>query len=174
MNSTFCEASCLGKIHRSAFPSTLNEYPTPLHLMHTDLWDSSLVPSSNGYLYFIFVDDYTTFTWIYLLRNKSEALQVYCNFKAEVELQLGISIKNIQSKWGGECRASTDFLTTNWIHHRISCRGAHQQKGATGGKHRHTVEIGLALLAQASMPIKYWDEAFNTSVYLITSCLHLP
>lgn len=27
--------------------------------------------------------------------------------------------------------------------------------------------MGLTLLAKASMPIKYWDEAFRTSVYLI-------
>lgn len=34
-------------------------------------------------------------------------------------------------------------------------------------KHRHIVKTGLTRLAQASMPPKYWDEAFRTSVYLI-------
>ena len=34
-------------------------------------------------------------------------------------------------------------------------------------KHRHIVEVGLALLAQASMPLKFWDEAFVTATYLI-------
>jgi hypothetical protein len=27
-------------------------------------------------------------------------------------------------------------------------------------KHHHIVEVGLALLAFASMPLKFWDEAF--------------
>lgn len=34
-------------------------------------------------------------------------------------------------------------------------------------KHRHIVEMGLALLAKASMPLKFWDEAFLTAAYLI-------
>jgi histone deacetylase 1/2 len=34
-------------------------------------------------------------------------------------------------------------------------------------KHRHIVEVGLALLANASMPLKYWDKAFLTATRLI-------
>lgn len=34
-------------------------------------------------------------------------------------------------------------------------------------KHRHIVETGLTLLANASIPLKYWDEAFRISVCLI-------
>lgn len=39
--------------------------------------------------------------------------------------------------------------------------------GSVERKHRHVVEIGLALLAHAFVPKKYWPEAFNTVVYLI-------
>lgn len=34
--------------------------------------------------------------------------------------------------------------------------------------HRHIVEIGLSLLAHASMPLKFWDEPFITAVFLIS------
>jgi hypothetical protein len=34
-------------------------------------------------------------------------------------------------------------------------------------KHRHIVEFGLALLANASMPLKFWDKAFLTMTFLI-------
>jgi hypothetical protein len=30
-----------------------------------------------------------------------------------------------------------------------------------------TIEVGLSLLAHASMPLKYWDEAFLAATYLI-------
>lgn len=43
----------------------------------------------------------------------------------------------------------------------------HQQNGAVERKHRHIVEVGLSLLAHASMPLKFWDEAFLAAVYLI-------
>ena len=31
----------------------------------------------------------------------------------------------------------------------------------------HTTEIGLALLATASLPVEFWDEAFLITTYLI-------
>jgi hypothetical protein len=34
-------------------------------------------------------------------------------------------------------------------------------------KHHHIVEVDLSLLAHASMPLKYWDEAFLAATYLI-------
>jgi histone deacetylase 1/2 len=47
------------------------------------------------------------------------------------------------------------------------CPHAHQQNGAVERKHCHIVEVGLSLLAHASMPLKYWDEAFLAATYLI-------
>jgi hypothetical protein len=49
----------------------------------------------------------------------------------------------------------------------VSFPHAHQQNGSAERKHRHIVEVGLALLANASMPLKFWDEAFFTATYLI-------
>jgi hypothetical protein len=34
-------------------------------------------------------------------------------------------------------------------------------------KHRHIVETGLTLLATASVPLKFWDSAFEAATYLI-------
>jgi hypothetical protein len=53
------------------------------------------------------------------------------------------------------------------ITHQVSCPHTHQQNGTAEHKHRHIVEMGVALLAHASMPLKYWDEAFLVAVYLI-------
>jgi hypothetical protein len=49
----------------------------------------------------------------------------------------------------------------------VSCPHAHQQNGSAERKHRHIVEVGLSLLAHASMPLKFWDEAFLTATFLI-------
>jgi histone deacetylase 1/2 len=46
-------------------------------------------------------------------------------------------------------------------HIMFSCPHAHQQNGSVECKHRHIVEADLALLAHASMPLKFWDEAFS-------------
>jgi histone deacetylase 1/2 len=59
------------------------------------------------------------------------------------------------------------FFRRIGITHQVSCPHAHQQNGSAGRKHRHIVEVGLALLANASMPLKFWDEAFLTTIFLI-------
>ena len=101
--SSFCTACCLGKIHRFPFQLSESVYDSPLQLVHTDLWGASPVLSSCVYRYFIgLIDAYSRFTWIYLLRNKSDALPTFVNFKTQVELQLDSKIKCIQSDWGGE------------------------------------------------------------------------
>jgi hypothetical protein len=68
---------------------------------------------------------------------------------------------------GGEYRALNFFFKRIGISHQISCPHAHQQNGSAERKHRHIVEKGLTLLAHTSMPLKFWDEAFLTAVFLI-------
>ena len=45
--------------------------------------------------------------------------------------------------------------------------GLYPQNSSAGRKHRHIVEVGLSLLAHASMPVRFWDEAFQTTCFLI-------
>jgi hypothetical protein len=49
----------------------------------------------------------------------------------------------------------------------VSCPHTHQQIGSAECKHRHIVETALALLAHASMPLNFWDEAFSIATFLI-------
>lgn len=73
----------------------------------------------------------------------------------------------MQTDWAGEYQSLNSFFQRIGISHRVSCPHAHQQNGAAERKHRHIIEMGLALLANASMPLKFWDEAFLTVAYLI-------
>jgi hypothetical protein len=76
-------------------------------------------------------------------------------------------IISVQSDWGGEYERLNSLFCQVGIAHQVSCPHAHQQNGAAESKHRHIVEMGLALLSHASMPLKYWDEVFLAAVYLI-------
>jgi hypothetical protein len=73
----------------------------------------------------------------------------------------------MQTDWGREYQKLNSFFQRVGILHVVSCPHAHQQNGPAERKHRHIVEVGLSLLAYASTPLKYWDEAFLTTVYLI-------
>jgi histone deacetylase 1/2 len=73
----------------------------------------------------------------------------------------------MQTDWGGEYQRIHSFFEQIGITHHVSCPHAHQQNGSAERKHRHIVEVGLALLVHASMPLKFWDEAFLAATYLI-------
>nr|KYP42260.1 Retrovirus-related Pol polyprotein from transposon TNT 1-94 [Cajanus cajan] len=164
----FCVACCMGKSHRLPSSSSTTVYSTPLELLFCDLWGPTPMLSSMGYHYYMsFVDAYSRFTWIYFLKNKSEALTIFKQFQAMAKLQFNHKIKSFQSDWGGEFRPFTQILTSLGITHRLICPHTHHQNGVVERKHRHIIEMGLTLLSQAFLPMKYWDHVFHTTVYLI-------
>ncbi|KAH9741041.1 retrovirus-related pol polyprotein from transposon RE2 [Citrus sinensis] len=164
----FCDACQYGKMHQLSFYSTGIKTKTPLELVYTDLWGPASIPSLHGYRYYIsFVDDYSRYCWIFPLTLKSEALDTFKYFKTLVEKQLGFSLKSLQSDWGGEYRSFEKFLEAEGIHFRHSCPHTHHQNGVVERKHRHVVETGLTLLAQAKMPLSFWWESFHTASFLI-------
>ena len=143
-----CEACQLGKVHKHHFPATETKTKQVLELIHTDLCGPSPTVSKNGYRYYIsFIDDYSIYTWIYPLKLKSEAFEVFKLFKIQVENQFNTQIKMLQSDWGGEYRVFNEFLNQNGILFRHSCPYTHHQNGLVERKHRHIVELRLTLLA---------------------------
>ena len=51
--------------------------------------------------YITFIDDYSRYTKIYLLRNKDEARDAFIKYKNEVENQLSKKIKKLRTDEGG-------------------------------------------------------------------------
>jgi histone deacetylase 1/2 len=100
--STFCTACCMGKAHRLHSAASQTTYTQPLELVFSDLWGPSPSVSSLGYHYYItFIDAYSRYTWIYLLKAKSDAFTIFKQFKTMAELQLGHSLKTLQTDWEG-------------------------------------------------------------------------
>ena len=91
-----------------------------LDLIHTYVCGPMSVHAKGGFIYFItFIDDYSRYGYLYLMRYKYEAFERYKEFRNEVEKQLSRSIKSLRSDQGGEY-LSQEFLdylrdaTTQW------------------------------------------------------------
>lgn len=151
-----CKACQMGKNHRLRFPATETKITRIFELIYTDLQGPSLILSRDSFTYYIsFVDDFNRYTWIYPLKLKSEALDVFKLFKLQVENQFYTTIKALQSDWGGEYRSFTSLLNLCGIIFKHSCPYTHHQNGLVERKHRHIVELYLTLLAQAKLPFKF-------------------
>lgn len=72
-----------------------------------------------------------------------------------VKVQFGRDNKQIQSDWGGKYKSFTSVLAEEGILHRVPCPHTSKQNGVTESKHRHIVEVGLTLLAQANFPLRF-------------------
>ncbi|KAK4269211.1 hypothetical protein QN277_022399 [Acacia crassicarpa] len=88
-------------------------------------------------------------------------------FQQMVENQFQTKIKAIQCDNGTEYKPIIPLAENSGIIMRFTCPYTSPQNGRAERKHRHIVEMGLTLLAQAKIPLTYWTEAFQMAVYLI-------
>ncbi|KAF7842167.1 Retrovirus-related Pol polyprotein from transposon TNT 1-94 [Senna tora] len=115
-------------------------------LVYSDLWGPAPVTSSRKYRYYIsFIDAFSKYTWVYLLKAKSDAFEAFQLFKSQAELQLNTKLLAFQSDYGGEYRPFSAFLKTHGIQHRLSCPHTHQQNGSAERKHRHITKLAATL-----------------------------
>ena len=79
-NNVVCDACQLGKSHQLPYPKSTSTSSSPLDLIFSDVWGPA--PTSVGHhnYYVSFIDDHSKFTWLYLLRHKSEVFQCFCDF----------------------------------------------------------------------------------------------
>ncbi|XP_061373503.1 uncharacterized protein LOC133315841 [Gastrolobium bilobum] len=93
----------LAKQHRLPFPSSITKSTNVFQLLHADIWGPYSVPSIHGYRYFLtLVDDFSKFTWVILMKTKSEVRTNIQNFVAYIETQFNTNLKTFRSDNGLE------------------------------------------------------------------------
>lgn len=165
-NVDICCSSCKFCISAKMHKLPLNKHEiqstSMLQIVHSDVWGPTPISSLFGYNYYVvFIDDFTHFTWFFLLKQKSEVFTVFKHFKNLVENQYSAKIKVLRSDNGGEYFNSQfqDFCSEHGILHQTSCPHTPSQNGVFERKHRHLVKTGLTLLYQFHLPLNYWSYA---------------
>ena len=80
-----CDACQKGKSHQLPYPKSSSESSAPLELVFSDVWGPAIPSVGRNKYYVSFIDDYSKFTWIYLLKNKSDVFQKFHDFQHHVE-----------------------------------------------------------------------------------------
>ena len=97
-----CQICIEAKLTRTPFKN-VERSSQPLDLIHTDICDLKFVQTRGDKKYFItFIDDCTRYCQVYLLSDKDEAFEIFKQYKAEVENQLGKKIKSLKTDRGGQ------------------------------------------------------------------------
>jgi hypothetical protein len=72
-------------MHQLPFPVSNKTVSSPFALVHADLWGPAPIMSYTGFrFYLVLVDEFTKFTWTYLLKHKSDTFKVFTQFQAMV------------------------------------------------------------------------------------------
>ena len=103
-----------GKLTANVRKSKADRCKDVLEMIHTDICGPFTLPSIGGYRYFItFIDDFSHYCYVKLIREKSDSLEVFKAFKTKVELQKGKKIKVVNSNKCGEYYGRYDEIGRN-------------------------------------------------------------
>jgi transposase InsO family protein len=94
----------------------------PLELLHMDLFGPIAYISIGGSKYcLVIVDDYSRFTWVFFLQEKSETQETLNGFLRRAQNEFGLRIKKIRSDNGTEFKNSQieGFLEDEGIKHEF-------------------------------------------------------
>jgi hypothetical protein len=122
------------------------------------------VLTSTGFRYWLlFIDDYSRYFWIYLLRKKSETFDAFTQFKAMVEKQFDKSILCLHDHKGGELIGIkwNAFFAQHGIRHEHTFKASPQQNGVAERLNRTLEELLVAMLNGAHLPARFWGEGLN-------------
>lgn len=90
-----CTHCLYGKMHNLPFPKSQFVASSPFELVHSDVCGLAPVTFVTSFCYYVFfVDHFTRFTWLYLLKSKSKVFSKFLLFKALVETQFLYQNKN--------------------------------------------------------------------------------
>jgi hypothetical protein len=121
----------------------------PLELIHMDLFGSIAYISIGGSKYcLVIVDDYSRFTWLFFLQEKSQTQETLKRFLSQAQNEFGLRIKKIRSDNGTEFKKSQmeGFLKEEGIKHEFSSPYTRQQNGVMERNNRTLLDMARTML----------------------------
>ena len=165
-----CDACQLGKFKRNIYPTDNNHTKKLFQILHCDVWGPSPHTDLLGHQYFLIcTDDHNRFTWIFLLKHKSEVSNCIKNPCQLIKRQFGDAIQGLRTNNAKDFlnNSLSQFVTYEGIRHETSCPYTPQQKGLAERKIRDIVDKARTLLIHAHAPMNLWGFSVMTAVHLI-------
>ena len=169
-----CKHCLSGKMHKLPFNKFVFLPSKPFELGHSDVCGPAPITSTNDFRYYlVFIDEFSKFTWVYLLKNKSDVFDVFKYFKAYIETQLHTQIKILRTDGGGEYTSNVHnhFCSSYDIIHQTLCPHTFQQNGTAKRKHRHLIKYSITMLSHSNLPLSYWSYVVSTATHIINRLL---
>ncbi|KAK1629743.1 hypothetical protein QYE76_004058 [Lolium multiflorum] len=164
-----CSACVAGKQLKKKHPiKSIVTTSRPLELLHLDLFGPSHFDTLGGSKYgLVIVDDYSRYSWVFLLKSKDETHREFITFAKKAQRTYESEIKAIRTDNGTEFKNYTmqEFVDDEGIKHEFSAPYTPQQNGVVERKNRTIIEMARTMLSEFNSPHNFWGEAISTVHY---------
>ena len=170
-----CGSCQLGKQSKAKHSGTQTFATSkPFELLHLDLMGPTGIESLGGMRYImVMVDDFTRYTWVILLRFKSDAPEHIEALCTRLQNEKGLKIDRIQSDHGKEFENSymESFCMRSSLSQEFSALITPQQNGVVERKNKVIQEMARTMLHDKDVSRNLWGEAVNTTCHRLIGCI---
>lgn len=170
--SSICEICLKGKMTRSTFKS-IDENLKPKRILEVVSSDVSgpITPETfDGYKYYVtFIDHFSHFTYVYLLKKKSEVLEKFKEYEAMVYNRFQVGISRFRCDKGGEYTSDSfkEFCKKKGIVIEYNIPRNPEQNGVCERLNRTILNMSRCLIMESNLEKDLWGEAVRISAYII-------
>jgi transposase InsO family protein len=158
---------CLPSQKASWNSSSCQEYhdnhKTIGNAIHGLVWSRCIYKHCGNKYGLVIIDDYSRFTWVFFLQDKSETQEVLKKFLRMAQNEFDAKIKKIRSDNGTEFKNTQVeyFLDEEGIKHEFLAPYIPQQNGVAERKNRTLIEVARTMLDEYKTLDQFWMEAIN-------------
>ena len=136
--------------------------------MHTDTLEVDCLSIRNFKYAIVFVDEFTGFVWVGLMKRKTECFAKFQEFEQKVATRHGYKIKRLKFDGGSEYnnKRFLRYLDEHQIRYRTSPPYTPEINGTAERQMRTLMEATRSQLLQASLPAEYWCLALSNAAYI--------
>jgi transposase InsO family protein len=115
------------------------------------------------------VDDYTRYTWVFFLVDKSDVFATFKLFVKGIHNEFETTIKRVRSDNCSEFKNTRiDELCDEFgIRHQFLAKYTPQSNSLVERKNRTFIDMARSTLSEYNVSQSFWAEAINTACYYI-------
>jgi transposase InsO family protein len=133
-----------------------------------DLFGPTTNTSIGGNKYgFIIMDDFTRYTWVFFLIDKSDLFTTFKTFIKRIVNEFETTIKKVRSDNGSEFKniRINELCDEFGIRHQFSAKYTSQSKCLVERKNRTLIDMERSILSEYNVSHSFWTEAINSACY---------